>query len=72
MGRSSARFSFVSEAESTIHHVPWIFTKLRPISKAAKFFASDRTQSEQRHHQPVANLTCSGELGHVREMFSLV
>ena len=38
MGRSSGRFSLVSEAESTIHHVPWIFTKLRPISKAAKFF----------------------------------
>ena len=38
MGRSSGRFSLVSEAESTIHHVPLIFTKLRPISKAAKFF----------------------------------
>ena len=38
MGRSSGRFSFVSAAESTIHHLPWISTKLRPISKAAKFF----------------------------------
>jgi len=38
MGRSSGRFSLVSEAESTIHHLPLIFTKLRPISKAAKFF----------------------------------
>ena len=38
MGRSSARFSFVSEAESTIHQVPWISTKLRPISKVVKFF----------------------------------
>ena len=35
--RSSARFSFVSDAESTIHHMPRICTNERPISKAAKF-----------------------------------
>ena len=72
MGRSSARFSLVSEAESTIHHAPLIFTKLRPISKAAKFFASDGTQCQQGHHQPVADLTRSGKLSQGRRNFSLV
>jgi len=36
MRRSSARFSSVSAADSTIHHLPRIFTKLRPISRAAR------------------------------------
>ena len=39
MGRSSGRFSFVSAAVSKIHHLPRISTKLRPISKATKFFS---------------------------------
>ena len=72
MGRSSGRFSFVSEAESTIHHVPWIFTKLRPISKAAKFFRRMGHKREQCHHQPIANLTRSGKLGQGWRIFGLV
>ena len=36
---SAEEFSFVSAAESTIHQVPWIWIKLRPISNEAKFFS---------------------------------
>jgi hypothetical protein len=35
-GRSSARLSLVSAADSIIHHWPLILMKLRPTSKAAK------------------------------------
>jgi hypothetical protein len=48
MRRSSARFSFVSSADSTIHHRPRIFTKLRPISRAAKFFGRIGSATHKR------------------------
>ena len=72
MGRSSARFSFVSEAESTIHHLPWVFTNAAADLQSSEVLSSDGTQCEQCHHQPIANLTCSGELSHFSRVFGLV
>ena len=63
MGPLVRAFLLGPPAESTIHHVPWIFTKLRPISRAAKFFGLDGTHREQCLHQPIANLARSGKLG---------
>jgi len=67
IGRSSARFSLVSVAERTIHHCPRIFTKLRPISSAAKFFrligqkASNATINPLRIRQALASLVSFSE-----------
>lgn len=48
------------------------FHKAAADLQGSEVLASDGAKREQRHHQPIANLTCSGKLGQVWRDFGLV
>ena len=48
------------------------FHKAAADLQGGEVFPPDGTQSKQCHHKPIANLTCSGELGHFSRVFGLV
>jgi hypothetical protein len=48
------------------------FDKAATDLQCGKVLSSDWTQSEQCHHQPIANLLCSRKLAHTLRVFGLV
>ena len=72
MGRSSG--AFLLRFRGREHDPPCAmdFHKAAADLQGGEILPSDGTQSEQGHHQPIANLTCSGKLGQVSRVFGLV
>ena len=70
--RSSARFSFVSAAERTIHHAATDFHQAAADLQGGKVLASEGMKPEHCHHQSVTHLGCLGEFGHGLRAFGFL